>query len=132
MGFAKETTPFIDLTVARHIQLANGDIQNTLRRIRSKDTFGENPEYFIEAKFEVIENLRVDVILGDDLLYEADIYTKHANLFDFSLVDAANLELGTIAWLGIGEKIIQKAATKISTILKKKDGISDLKAAQRA
>lgn len=117
--------------MAGQVQFANGETQKTLGRIRAKVSFGENPEYYIEAKFEVIENLRVDVILGDDLLYDADIYKKPADLFDFTMVDEHNLELGTIAWLGIGEKLIQKTGAKISISLKRNSRISDVEAVTR-
>jgi hypothetical protein len=56
------------------VQFANGRIQSTLGRIQAKGAFGHAPEYYIQAKFDVLENFRVDVILGDDILFEADVY----------------------------------------------------------
>jgi hypothetical protein len=110
--FALQITPFIDRTVAGQVQFANGMLHSTLGRIQVKVTFDHAPEFYIQAKFEVIENLRVDVILGDDILFEADVYTQYAHLFRHTEVDTDYSELGTIAWLGIGEKIIHKSATK--------------------
>ena len=77
-------------------------------------TFDHAPEFYIQAKFEVVENLRVDVILGDDILFEADVYNQYAHLFRHTHVDYS--ELGTIAWLGIGEKIIHHSTTKLKNL----------------
>jgi hypothetical protein len=114
LQFANKLTPFIDRTVAGKVQFANGQIQDTMGRIRAKVTFGDMPDFYIEAKFEVLEGLRVDVILGDDILYDADIYSKYANLFVSCQEGAECSALGTIGWLGIGEKFIHKTGKKIA------------------
>jgi hypothetical protein len=114
--FALQITPFIDRTVAGQVQFANGRIQSTLGRIRAKVTFGHAPEYYIQTKFEVLENLRVDVILGDDILFEVDVYNKFPHLFRHTKIDADYTDLGTIAWLGIGEKIIHKTTVKTKNL----------------
>jgi Aspartyl protease len=112
--FALQITPFVDRTVAGQVQFANGMIQSTLGRIHANVTFDHAPEFYIQAKFEVVENLRVDVILGDDILFEADVYNQYAHLFRHTHVDYS--ELGTIAWLGIGEKIIHHSTTKLKNL----------------
>lgn len=112
LKLACEITPFIDRTLAGQVQFANGMLQSTLGRIRAKVTFGHAPDYYIEAKFDVIDNLRVDVILGDDILFGMDVYTQYAHLFRHTRVDADYSELGTIAWLGIGERIIHDSTAK--------------------
>lgn len=94
------------------MQFANLRIQSTLERIQAKGTFGHAPEYCIQAKFEVLENFRVDVILGDDIFFEADVYNKCSHLFRHTKIDAYYTDLGTITWLGIGEKIIHKTTVK--------------------
>jgi hypothetical protein len=72
--FVLQITPFIGRTVAGQVQFPNGRIQSTLGRIQAKGALDHAPEYYIQAKFEVLENFRVDVILGDDILFEADVY----------------------------------------------------------
>ena len=72
--FILQITPFIGRTTVRQVQFDNGRIQSTLGRIQTKGIFSHALEYYIQAKFEVLENFRVDVILGDDILFEADVY----------------------------------------------------------
>jgi hypothetical protein len=50
--------------------------------------FSHALEYYIQAKFEVFENFRVDVILGDDILFQADVYNKCSHLFRHNKIDA--------------------------------------------
>jgi hypothetical protein len=63
---------------------------------------------FLQATFQVIRSSNVDVILGGDILFEEDVFTVNADLFECSTAAADTYGLGAIALLGIGEKIINK------------------------
>jgi hypothetical protein len=86
--FTLQITPFIGRTTVRQVQFDNGRIQSTLGRIQAKGAFGHAPKYCIQAKFEVFENFSVDVILGDDILFQADVYNKCSHLFRHTKIDA--------------------------------------------
>jgi hypothetical protein len=83
-----QITPFIGRTTVGQVHFANGRIQSTLGRLQTKGIFSHALEYYIQAKFEVFENFRVDVILGDDILFQADVYNKCSHLFRHNKIDA--------------------------------------------
>lgn len=67
-----------------YLQFADGSIQETVGQVTTTWTF-ENGEC-IPVTFEILQHCCSDVILGDDILWENDVFGRHSS----SLVDAAS------------------------------------------
>ena len=60
-----------------YVQFANGTTQQTIGQVESSWTF-ENGETIFQT-FEVLENCRFNVVLGEDVLYQHDVFNLHSS-----------------------------------------------------
>lgn len=67
-----------------YLQFADGSFQQTVGQVTTTWTF-ENGEC-IPVTFEILQHCCSDVILGDDILWENDVFGRHSS----SLVEAAS------------------------------------------
>lgn len=96
-----------------YLQFADGSFQQTVGQVTTTWTF-ENGEC-IPVTFEILQHCCSDVILGDDILWERDVFGRHSS----SLVDAASsdeaLDLAPFGYLRKWQKKIDSLFHKEPT-----------------
>ena len=89
------------------LQFADGTFQETVGQVDTTWTFASGLE--VPVTFEVLENCSADVILGEDILWEHDVFQTHAASIQEMPYDIEGDELFDLAPFSYEKKWQRKA-----------------------
>ena len=82
------------------VQFADGTIERITKSvIATLSLNGDQGSTNLKTMFYVLPGLTSDVLIGEDTLYEADVFSKHLNTFIDIFNDDDHLSLNIIKWL---------------------------------
>lgn len=81
----------------RVLEFADGSRQQTVGQVETSWTFGSGERILLT--FEVLENCLHDVILGEEVLWEHDVFETYAALIQTVLSDTESFDLAPFSFV---------------------------------
>jgi hypothetical protein len=116
LTYAFKNNHIIDKTVRKWIRLGDGSVHITAGTTWAQVSLGDgsSPAEFVE--FDIVDELDVDIILGKQLLLDADAFVQYADyLFEIA---SDYLDFGSIVLLGKAEDVIRSLKEKFDALVR--------------
>jgi hypothetical protein len=104
-----------------YLQFADGSYKQTLGQTHTHWTFASGKRILIT--FEVLKNCASNVVIGEQILYENEVFTEHVDDFRVLEMEKKGSELAPFDFLNRVEGTLEKGKRMLGKKKKKDEGV---------